>query len=177
MMEQLRKFFWLLLGCGIAATVGWFAYSHIFAALEPRINSKILFWLSGLIITSVAIDRIRETTVESLNSGVLEEKTRRDLKLKVDNLLSEMAKRRMVSFVVLIISAILGVILDSVERPVTTYFDLIGNFGYALLFVGILNTLVVLHEQHWLTSLAGEIKSREIAAETRQEALQDLGAR
>jgi hypothetical protein len=165
----------LIFGCVLAAIVGWCLYSFALVGLEAKIHAKILFWFSGVVtVASAALEKARQTTGDSLNSGVIEEYTRRDLKIRLDGLLREMQVRRVLSFSVLLIAAFLGIVLESTARSITDNYHLIAGAGYALAAVGVLNVLVIRYEQYWLIDLAAEIKKAEIAAQSKASALQQL---
>lgn len=175
-MALLRKNLSLIFGCVLAAAMGALMYSALFSALEPKVNSKILFWFGGfLTLASAALDRARQVFGDSLSSAALEDRTRRDLKLRLDELLKEMAVRRLISFSGLLTSTFIGIVLESTSVSITLYFPVLASVAYALAAVGILNILIVLYEQRWLVSLGVAIKSAELAAKARADTLQQLG--
>lgn len=167
-----------ILGCAIAGYIGWLLHSYLLNGLEAKIHAKILFWFSGVVtVAGAALEKARETSGASLDSGAIDEYTRRDLRTRLDDLLNEMKVRRVVSFAVLLTAAFLGIVLESTTPAITGNAWLIARIGYVLAAVGVLNVLVVRYEQHWLMKLAVEIKGAEIAAETKAGALQQLGVK
>lgn len=172
---QAKKSALILLGCLAAAVMGGAAYAFIFHGLEPKINSKILSFSGALLaLASAAFDKAKKIAGESLTSRVLDDRVRRNLEQGVDGLISEMGLRRTISLICLLSSMVLGITLESEVEFVRVNYEWLALSGFCLFSIGIINALVVRHQQNWLIDLSFEIKNAEVRATEERDALARL---
>lgn len=165
----------ILFGCAAAAVIGGAIYAFIFHGLEPKINSKILSFSGALLaLASAAFDKAKKIAGESLTSRVLDDRVRRNLEQGVDGLITEMGGRRTISLVCLLSAMVLGIILESEVEFVRKNYDWLALSGFCLFSIGVMNALVVRHQQNWLIDLSFEIKNAEVRATEERDALARL---